>query len=55
MQSFPVVIADIWENGDGVAKKHSANAQLLAKISIKFPPVLPGFAGLIQSRLFNGD
>jgi hypothetical protein len=48
-------LPNIWENGDGGAKNHSANAQLLAKISLKFPPVLSGFAGLIQSRLFNGD
>jgi hypothetical protein len=48
-------LPNIWENGDGGAKNHSANAQLLAKISLESPPVLSGFAGLIQSRLFNGD
>jgi hypothetical protein len=48
-------LPNIWKNGDGGIKNHSANAQLLAKIPIKFPPVLSGFAGLISSRLFNGD
>jgi hypothetical protein len=48
-------LPNFWENGDGGAKNHSANAQLLAKISLEFPPVLSGFAGLTQSRLFNGD
>jgi hypothetical protein len=40
-------LPSIWKNGDGGIKNHSANAQLLAKIPIKFPPVLSGFAGLI--------
>jgi hypothetical protein len=55
MQSFPVVIAEYLGKRRWRRKNHSANAQLLAKISHKFPPVLSGFADLIQSRLFSGD
>jgi hypothetical protein len=55
MKSFPVGIAKYLEKRRWWHKNHSANAQLPAKIPFKSPPVLAGFAGLIYSRLFNGD